>query len=545
MKRFKIFICFCLIVMMSNMVYAKDKSISNRWQIVLFGRTGINENLYGLKDNVLTLKKNKCVLVYDNFEALPKKIKMTNGNKVRIVVDKEKSIRTKLKLKSDSFRALKFVPSDEVALDVDEKKGTIKANIEGTFKLKIYEKIDERWKYKKKIKIAIKNKPISLNNDNKIQSEFQKPESIKLYGKVNEFDFLKDEKLEKNKLAEKEENDDFKNIELNEEDVYRIRVNTKTKISDVVYPKNAINKDIKYTTDNKKVVSVDKDGVIKALKAGKATITCTSLYDKKVQTKIHVCICSIDADKNQIVAHRGYSTEAPENSLAAYRLACEYGFYGVECDIYVTKDGKFVCNHNPSMLHMFGVDLEIPNCTYDEIKDIDMTNGQNIDKYPNEKIPRVEEYLDIIKKYGKCAVIELKGEMQYEDLVRLSEILDSYDMNDKIEIISFNVELMVNIRDIYSKKDCKVMPEFYVLSPKPEEVQSSLGDKSTLEWALENDFNIGCYYAVVNKDMVEKLHKKNLKCYIYCIDDYYFAYDTFDEFKIDSLAANTAEIIDL
>ena len=530
---------------MSREAFAQVNSTSNRWHIILNGKTGINENLYGLKENVLTVKKNKCIFIYDNIKALPKKIKMTNGNTIRIVVDQEKRVNGKLKKKSDSLRNWKFVPSDEIALKVDNKKGIVTANIEGKFKLKVYKKINNKWKYRKKIKISIKNKPVSLNVNSEIESGFDKPESIKLFGKINEFDFLKEEKTDKEIKSDEKEDKGFKNIEFNDEDVYRIRVNTKTKISYEVYPKTAIDKNIKYSTDNKKLLSVDKDGVIKALKPGNATIICTSTYDKKVQTKIRVCICSIDADKNQIVAHRGYSLEAPENSLSAYRLACEYGFYGVECDVYATKDGKFVCNHNPSMLQMFGVDLDIPSCTYDEIKDLYMTNGNNLDKYPEEKIPRIEEYLDIVKSYGKCAVIELKGDMKYEDLVSLSEIIDSYDMNDKVFIISYNVESMVNIRNIYLEKDCKVMPEFYVLSTEPEKEQSSLGDKTTLEWAIKNNFNLGCYYKKVNKDIVDKLHEKNLKCYIYCIDEYYLAYDTIDDNNIDSLASNTAEIIDI
>ena len=80
---------------------------------------------------------------------------MTNGNKIRIVVDQEKRVNGKLKKKSDSLRNWKFVPSDEIALKVDNKKGIVTANIEGKFKLKVYKKINDKWKYRKKIKISI------------------------------------------------------------------------------------------------------------------------------------------------------------------------------------------------------------------------------------------------------------------------------------------------------------------------------------------------------------------------------------------------------
>ena len=51
-------------------------------------------------------------------------------------------------------------------------------------------------------------------------------------------------------------------------------------------------------------------------------------------------------DRPLVIAHRGYSDRAPENTLAAFRLGWESGADGIECDVHLTKDGQVVCIHD-------------------------------------------------------------------------------------------------------------------------------------------------------------------------------------------------------
>lgn len=54
-------------------------------------------------------------------------------------------------------------------------------------------------------------------------------------------------------------------------------------------------------------------------------------------------------DVGLLIAHRGASTLAPENSIPAFQLAGEYGYWGAECDVSVTKDGIWVLMHDTSV----------------------------------------------------------------------------------------------------------------------------------------------------------------------------------------------------
>ena len=56
-----------------------------------------------------------------------------------------------------------------------------------------------------------------------------------------------------------------------------------------------------------------------------------------------------------LIAHRGLSAIAPENTLPALQQACNYKYYGVEFDVYTTKDEVFILNHDETVDRMTGV----------------------------------------------------------------------------------------------------------------------------------------------------------------------------------------------
>ncbi len=60
-----------------------------------------------------------------------------------------------------------------------------------------------------------------------------------------------------------------------------------------------------------------------------------------------------------VIAHRGASADAPENSLAAFRLAVEQGADGIECDLRVSGDGLVVLNHDDTLARTHGVPLRV------------------------------------------------------------------------------------------------------------------------------------------------------------------------------------------
>lgn len=115
------------------------------------------------------------------------------------------------------------------------------------------------------------------------------------------------------------------------------------------------------------------------------------------------------SDNVTLVAHRGMRSVAPENTTASFTEAGKHGYWGAECDVYRTKDGVWIISHDSHTYRMMDKSAFIEKKTYEELMDMNVDNGVNIDKYEDLKICSLEEYLDICKKYNMTPVIELKG----------------------------------------------------------------------------------------------------------------------------------------
>lgn len=100
---------------------------------------------------------------------------------------------------------------------------------------------------------------------------------------------------------------------------------------------------------------------------------------------------NVDFLKNRIIAHRGYhdiSKNIPENSIASYKRAIEYG-YAIEIDLHLLKDGNIVSMHDDYLERMTGNSKKLVDCTYDEIKDLKLLGTE-------EHIPLLKEILDLV-----------------------------------------------------------------------------------------------------------------------------------------------------
>lgn len=114
--------------------------------------------------------------------------------------------------------------------------------------------------------------------------------------------------------------------------------------------------------------------------------------------------------KVEYIAHRGYSSIAPENTAPAYEEAGKADFWGAECDVYRTKDGVWVLSHDKTTEKMLNSKYLINDTSYNKLAAENVKYGNNIENYPDLKMCTLDEYLQICKKYDMVAVIEVKDE---------------------------------------------------------------------------------------------------------------------------------------
>ncbi len=154
----------------------------------------------------------------------------------------------------------------------------------------------------------------------------------------------------------------------------------------------------------------------------------------------------------EIIAHRGASHDAPENTLAAFRLAWEQGADGIEGDFRLTRDGEIICLHDPTTRRTAGRNLAVAEATLAQLRGLDAGAWKG-EEWAGERIPTLREVIATVPQ-GKRLFIELKDGP--EILLPLAAILAEPGlMPDRAVILSFDAEVVAQAR--------KLLPEVKAL----------------------------------------------------------------------------------
>ncbi|MBD3223155.1 MAG: glycerophosphodiester phosphodiesterase [Caldithrix sp.] len=109
----------------------------------------------------------------------------------------------------------------------------------------------------------------------------------------------------------------------------------------------------------------------------------------------------------KIIAHRGASYEAPENTMAAIRLAWQKQADAVEVDVHLSKDGQVVVIHDAHTRRTVGLNKDVRKQTFAELQQLDAGSWKDT-RWQNERIPSLHRVLDSIPP-GRNLFIEIKG----------------------------------------------------------------------------------------------------------------------------------------
>jgi len=144
-----------------------------------------------------------------------------------------------------------------------------------------------------------------------------------------------------------------------------------------------------------------------------------------------------------IIAHRGFSAVAPENTLAAFKLGWLSGADGVECDVHLTSDGHVVCIHDDDTKRVSGQNLAIATTAWDDLKSLDVGGWQG-KKWAGEPIPLLEEAMQASPS-SLTWVIEIKCGPEI-----VAPLLDAIDSGGhdwrRVLVISFIQESLVELK---------------------------------------------------------------------------------------------------
>ncbi|MFA7172012.1 MAG: glycerophosphodiester phosphodiesterase [Kiritimatiellia bacterium] len=155
--------------------------------------------------------------------------------------------------------------------------------------------------------------------------------------------------------------------------------------------------------------------------------------------------CISIAEKPYIVAHRGASNEAPENTRPAFKLAWEQGADAIEGDFYLTKDGRIVCIHDGNTKRVAGTNLVIAASTFAELRALDVGRWKG-ERYRSTVIPSVEEVFALVPD-SKGIYVEIK--CGPEIIPEMLKILTRSGLKDEqVTFICFKKEVIRELKRV-------------------------------------------------------------------------------------------------
>jgi glycerophosphoryl diester phosphodiesterase len=233
-----------------------------------------------------------------------------------------------------------------------------------------------------------------------------------------------------------------------------------------------------------------------------------------------------------IVAHRGASHDAPENTLAAFKLAWEKGADAIEGDFYLTKDGQIVCIHDETTRRTGSANLRVAHSTLNELRALEVGSWKD-SRWKDERIPTLREVLATVPR-GKRLLIEIKCGV--EIVLPLKKVLmKSRLRRGQVAIIAFSADVIAACKRALPK-----IPAFWLTSFKKDSSgawQPSLASVLQTLGRIRAD-GLDCKaHEVVDAAFVRQLRKRKLEFHVWTVDDPEVA-RRFKALGVDSITTN-------
>jgi len=237
-----------------------------------------------------------------------------------------------------------------------------------------------------------------------------------------------------------------------------------------------------------------------------------------------------------IIAHRGESYEAPENTLASINLAWDQGAAAVEIDVHLTKDNFVAVLHDPNTKRVGGRNKKVSKQTLSELKQLDVGSWKD-KKWKAEKIPCLKEVLDTVPN-GKKLIIELKSNNTILPFLK-NDIMGSKLQPDQIEIISFNYKNVVNAKKNLPKNKVLLLADLdyswytKLKSPSVEKLIAKVKDGNL------DGLNVWAG-KLLTREFAQKVKSAELLLYVWTVNDLSHAKKLID-WGIDGITTNRAK----
>jgi glycerophosphoryl diester phosphodiesterase len=202
-----------------------------------------------------------------------------------------------------------------------------------------------------------------------------------------------------------------------------------------------------------------------------------------------------------VIAHRGASIAAPENTLAAFRRAVEEGAHVVELDVQESADGEVVVVHDSDLMKVAGVGWKIWETDAARLRSVDLGAARG-PAFAGERVPTLAEALDVCKGHVNV-LVELKSYGHNDRLEeRVVAIVETAGMEADCTFMSLDHDMVHALKRLRPSWRTGVL------------VAKALGDLTD----LDADF-LAVQAGMVDGRFVRRAHRAGRQVYVWTVDD--------------------------
>jgi len=210
-----------------------------------------------------------------------------------------------------------------------------------------------------------------------------------------------------------------------------------------------------------------------------------------------------------LIAHRGFSIRAPENTLSAFILAADCGADAIELDVKLSRDGRVVVIHDQTVDRTTDGSGDVGTFSLEGIKELQITSsfGEN---FPGEKIPTLEEVFETVGSRIHLNIELTNYKTPGDDLVpKVCSLITEYNVQDKVLLSSF---FPANL-----KKAHKFLPDI----PCGLLAWKGWMGLPTRIWGWRNLTYFSChpYYSDVDTDLIISLHEAQKRIFVWTVNE--------------------------
>jgi glycerophosphoryl diester phosphodiesterase len=209
--------------------------------------------------------------------------------------------------------------------------------------------------------------------------------------------------------------------------------------------------------------------------------------------------------KTWVIAHRGASAQAPENTMAAFRRAVELGSKFVETDLQLTKDARLVAMHDATLERTTNGRGLVKDYTLAEIRELDAGSWFG-PQFARERVPTIENIIDFAREADIVFYLEVKSANMWGVEHALVGALRAAKEAAHAAVLSFDINALANVRRL----DPTLMSGYLFDKPRPDVAQQAVG-VGARQLAPRRD--------LLTRELVQQAHASSLQVVTWTVNE--------------------------